>query len=432
MEESGCCKFYSQCRDILREELIPAMGCTEPIAIALCAAKARDVLGTMPQEVEVEASGSIIKNVKSVIVPHTDHMRGIDTAAAVGIVGGKAEKMLNVLADVTPKEQELIKLFLEQVPIRTSYAKDGRVFDIIVTVKANDSNGKEHYAKVRIVDYHTNIVHIEKDGEVLLDTPLDTAGSEPITDRSILSVEKIWDFAMNSDVEKMKLVLDPQIKYNMAISEEGLKNNYGANIGKTLLAIYGDKDIKVRARAAAAAGSDARMNGCEMPVIINSGSGNQGITASVPVITYARELEVGEEKTYRALALSNLIAIHQKTGIGTLSAYCGAMSAGIGAGCGIAYLLGGDLEAIKHTIINAVVTVSGIICDGAKASCASKIATAVEAGINGYYMYLNGNNFNPGDGIVGKDVEDTIGNVGKLASEGMKDTNDTIIDIMIK
>lgn len=430
MEGSDCSKLYSKCRDILREELIPAMGCTEPIAIALCAAKARDVLGIPPQEVEVAASGSIIKNVKSVIVPHTDHMKGIDTAAAVGIVGGKAEKLLNVLADVTPKEQELIKGFLAMVPIKTSYTKDGRVFDIIVTVKAKDNHEKEHYAKVRIVDYHTNIVHIEKDGEVLLDTPLDSAGSSPVTDRSILSIEKIWDFAMNSEVDKMKLILDPQIKYNMAISEEGLKNNYGANIGKTLLATYGD-DIKVRAVAAAAAGSDARMNGCEMPVIINSGSGNQGMTASVPVITYARELGVDDEKMYRALALSNLVAIHQKTGIGTLSAYCGAMSAGVGAGCGIAYLLGGDLEAIKHTIINAVVTVSGIICDGAKASCAAKIATAVNAGITGYYMYLGGNNFNAGDGIVGDDVEATIRNVGKLASEGMKDTNDTIINIMI-
>lgn len=430
MEGSDCSKFYSKCRDILREELIPAMGCTEPIAIALCAAKARDVLGMTPQEVTVAASGSIIKNVKSVIVPHTDHMKGIDTAAAVGIVGGKAEKLLNVLADVTQKEQELIKVFLATVPIKTEYTKDGRVFDIIVTVKGSDKNGKEHSAQVRIVDYHTNIVHIEKDGEVLLDNPLDSSDSSPITDRSILSVEKIWDFAMNSEVDKMKLILDPQIKYNMAISEEGLTNDYGANIGKTWLAAYGD-DIKVRAIAAAAAGSDARMNGCEMPVIINSGSGNQGMTASVPVITYARELGVSDEKMYRALALSNLIAIHQKTGIGTLSAYCGAMSAGIGAGCGIAYLLDGDLDAIKHTIINAVVTVSGIICDGAKASCAAKIATAVNAGITGYYMYLNNNNFNAGDGLVGKDVEATIKNVGELASDGMKDTNDTIIKIMI-
>ncbi|MDO4939565.1 MAG: L-serine ammonia-lyase, iron-sulfur-dependent, subunit alpha [Lachnospiraceae bacterium] len=427
MEESDCSRFYSKCRDILREELIPAMGCTEPIAIALCAAKARDVLGMPPEAVEVEASGSIIKNVKSVIVPHTDHMKGIDTAAAVGIIGGKTEKMLNVLADVAPKEQELIRAFLTSIPIKTSYAKGGRVFDIIVTVKAG-----EHYAKVRIADYHTNIVHIEKDGEIILDKSTDTSDSDAITDRSILSVEGIWDFAMNSDIDKMKPILDPQIKYNMLISEEGLKNDYGANIGKTILAIYGDKEIKVRARAAAAAGSDARMNGCEMPVIINSGSGNQGMTVSIPVITYARELNVGEDRMYRALALSNLIAIHQKTGIGTLSAYCGAMSAGIGAGCGIAYLLGGNLDAIKHTLINALVTVSGIICDGAKASCASKIATAVEAGINGYYMYLGGNNFNPGDGIVGKDVEETIRNVGRLAREGMSDTNDTIINIMIQ
>ena len=366
--EGGDCRNYKLFADILQEELIPAMGCTEPIAIALCAAKARDVLGCIPEEIEVAASGSIIKNVKSVIVPHTDHMKGIGTAAAVGIIGGKAEEMLNCLADVTPKQQEQMKAYLEKTAIKTSYAQDGRMFDILITVK-----GGGHWAKVRIADYHTNIVYAEKDGEVIFSKAVASDEGERETDRSFLTVEKIWDWAMNGDIEEVKPILDKQIECNMAISEEGLKNPYGANIGKTLLAIYGDKDIKVRARAAAAAGSDARMNGCEMPVIINSGSGNQGMTASIPVITYARELNVSDEKLYRALMLSNMIAIHQKTGIGALSAYCGAMSAGVGAGCGIAYLLGADLEGINHTIVNAVVTISGIICDGAKASCASKL-----------------------------------------------------------
>jgi len=413
-------------RQILREELLPAMGCTEPIAIALAAAKARDVLGQLPDSVEVDASGSIIKNVKSVIVPHTDHMRGIGTAAAVGIIGGKAEKLLNCLSEITEEQQEELKTYLEEVPITTDYIDGDKVFDIVVTEKAG-----EHYVKVRIVDFHTNIVYIEKDGEILLDLPVDVPNAEEKTDRGCLNVADIWEFCNTSDWKELVPILEPMIRCNMAISEEGLKNPYGANIGKSLISLYGN-DIKIRARAAAAAGSDARMNGCEMPVIINSGSGNQGITSSVPVITYARELKVDDEKLYRALALSNLTTIHQKTGIGTLSAYCGAISAGIGAGCGIAYLLGTDLEGIKHTIINAAVTASGIICDGAKASCAAKIAIAVEAGINGYYMHQSGNDFHAGDGIVGDDVEATIRNIGDLASEGMRETNDTIIDIMIE
>ena len=419
------CEFYDEFIDILKEELIPAMGCTEPIAVALAAAKARDVLGEMPTEVEVAASGSIIKNVKSVIVPHTDHMKGVDTAAAVGIIGGKAEKVLNCLADVTPEQQQAIKTFMEQTPITVKYAQTGKMFDIIVTVKAQG-----HEAIVRIVDYHTNFVYIEKDGEAILDKPVDDDSSKRETDRTFMSVERIWKFINTCDVNDIKPILDPQIEFNMAISEEGLKNHYGANVGKTLIATRGN-DVRTRAVASAAAGSDARMNGCEMPVIINSGSGNQGMTASIPVVVYARELGASPERMYRALALSNLVAIHQKTGIGALSAYCGAVSAGIGAGCGIAFLLDAGIDGINHTIVNALMTVSGIICDGAKASCASKIAASVEAGLNGYYMWELGNNLMPGDGIEGKDVEETISNVGKLASEGMSKTNDTIIDIMI-
>lgn len=428
MEEPDCCcKCKNNYANILIEELIPAMGCTEPVAIALCAAKARETLAQMPTEVLVEASGSIIKNVKSVIVPHTANMKGIDVAAAVGIIGGKPEKVLNVLEDVTKQQQEEIPIFLSKTDIKTGYLKDSRVFDIIVTVKAEG-----HYAKVRIADYHTNIVYIEKDGKVLLNIPMKEDESLCKTDRGFMSVEGIWEYITSCDIAPIKPILDRQIDFNMKIAQEGLKNSYGSNIGKTLLSIYKENDVKIFARAYAAAGSDARMNGCEMPVIINSGSGNQGMTASIPVIVYARELKVDDEKLYRALALSNLITIHLKNGIGALSAYCGVMSAGSGAGCAIAYLLGGNLEAIKATITNALATVSGVICDGAKSSCAAKIALAVEAGINGYYSYLSNNTYKAGDGIVGEDVEKTINNVARLAFEGMRDTNDTIINIMIE
>ena len=284
---------------------------------------------------------------------------------------------------------------------------------------------------VRIVNYHTNIVHIEKNGQVLKDIPVDGEGEEGLTDRTLLNMESIWDFINTVDVEDVKPVLKRQMECNMAIAEEGMKNEYGANIGKVLLAMNGD-DVRTRARAYAAAGSDARMNGCELPVIINSGSGNQGITSSVPVIVYAKELGVDEDKLYRALALSDLTTIHQKTPIGRLSAYCGAVSAGAGAGAGIAYLNGADFETVIHTVCNAVAITSGMICDGAKASCAAKIAESVDAGILGYYMYKNGQQFVAGDGIVGKGIEKTLQNVGRLARDGMKATNEEILQIMIE
>ena len=410
---------------ILKEELVPAMGCTEPIALAYAAATARETLGCMPDKVVIGASGSIIKNVKSVIVPNTDHLKGIPAAATAGIVAGKAEKQLEVIAEVTKEETHKMKEFLETVPITVEHVDSGLTFEIIVTVYHGDS-----YAKVRIVNYHTNIVLIEKDGEILKQLPVVGENEEGLTDRSLLNMKDIVDFANTVDVEDLKETLDRQIAFNTAISQEGLRGNYGANIGKVLLETYGD-DIRTRAKAAAAAGSDARMNGCELPVIINSGSGNQGMTASLPVIEYAKELKSGDEKLYRALAVSNLVTIHQKTGIGRLSAYCGAISAGAGAGAGIAYLLGGGYEEIIHTVVNALAIVSGIVCDGAKASCAAKIASAVDAGILGYNMYKCGQQFYGGDGIVTKGVEATIKNVGRLGKEGMKETNEEIIRIMV-
>lgn len=379
----------------------------------------------MPDRVLVEASGSIIKNVKSVIVPNTNHLKGIPAAATAGIIAGKAERELEVIAEVTPEEINQMKEFLETVPIDVKHIDQGITFDIVVTLYKGGS-----YAKVRIANYHTNIVLVEKDHRILSQKPVEGESEEGLTDRSLLDMEHIWDFINTVDVADVKEVLDRQIAYNTAISEEGLRGNYGANIGQVLLDTYGD-DIRTRAKAKAAAGSDARMNGCELPVVINSGSGNQGITTSVPVIEYAKELNVGEEKLYRALALSNLTTIHQKTLIGRLSAYCGAVSAGAGAGAGIAYLCGGDYKDVVHTVVNALAIVSGIVCDGAKASCAAKIASAVDAGILGYNMYKRGQQFYGGDGIVTKGVEATIKNVGRLGKEGMKETNEEIIKIMI-
>ena len=416
---------YGAYVQILKEELVPAMGCTEPIALAYAAAKAREILGSIPDKVVIEASGSIIKNVKSVIVPNTNHLKGIPAAATAGIIAGRAEKELEVIAQVTESEIEQMKQFLQTADIKVVHADNGITFDIIVSVYKGS-----YYAKVRIANYHTNIVLMEKDGEVLYEIAVEGEKEEGLTDRNLLNMKDIWDFAMTVDVKDIKETLDRQIAYNTAIAEEGLRGDYGANIGSVLLDTYGD-DIRTRAKAKAAAGSDARMNGCELPVIINSGSGNQGMTSSIPVIEYTKEFDADEDTLYRALALSNLVTIHQKTGIGRLSAYCGAVSAGAGAGAGIAYLCGGGYEEVIHTVVNALAIVSGIVCDGAKASCAAKIASAVDAGILGYNMYKRGQQFYGGDGIVTRGVEETIQNVGRLGKQGMKETNEEIIKIMV-
>ena len=406
---------YQTYVQILKEELVPAMGCTEPIALAYCAAKAREVLGILPDRCVVEASGNIVKNVKSVIVPNTGGLKGIEAAAG---------RVLEVIAGVTGEQKVQIKEYMEKTPIQVKPLETDELLDMIVTLYGNGS-----YARVRIANYHTNIVLIEKDGEKLYEMGVMATEEAQMADRSLLNVKDIYDFAKTVELEDVRELIGRQIEYNSAISREGLENNWGANIGSVLLKAYGD-DIRVRARAAAAAGSDARMSGCEMPVIINSGSGNQGMTASLPVIEYAKELKSSEEELYRALVLSNLVTIHQKTGIGRLSAYCGAVSAGCGAGCGIAYLLGGDYATIAHTLVNALAIVSGIICDGAKPSCAGKIAAAVDAGILGYQMYINGQQFRGGDGIISKGVENTIRNIGRLGKEGMKETDKEIIQIM--
>ncbi len=414
-------KIYREYVKILQEELIPATGCTEPIAVAYAAAVARDTLGSMPEQVDIAVSANIIKNVKSVIVPHTGGLRGIDAAAAAGIAAGDPEKKLEVLAGIGSEQIAEISACLAKARFTVRQAESPCIFDIQITV-----SGAGHTAFTRIAGYHTNLIQVERDGQVLLHKDYADGGHQYATDRSLLTVERIVEFADCVDLSDVRETLDRQITCNTAIAEEGLRGNWGANIGSILLRSYGSS-VHNRAKAMAAAGSDGRMNGCEMPVVINSGSGNQGLTASLPVIVYAKEMQVSQELLYRALVVSNLITIHLKTGIGRLSAYCGAIS----AGAGVAYLHGGRLTEIAHTIVNALAINSGVICDGAKSSCAAKIASAVEAGLLGMQMYFHGSEFCGGDGIVTKGVENTIQNVGQLARKGMAETDKEIISIMI-
>ncbi|MBQ3275787.1 MAG: serine dehydratase subunit alpha family protein [Oscillospiraceae bacterium] len=415
---------YQTYLKILRRELVCAMGCTEPIALAYCAAAARSALGALPDRIVVEASGNVIKNVKSVVVPHTGGRRGIAVAAAVGVLGGDAHAGLEVLSPVSEETIDRLGPYLEQKQIEIKPLASDNLLDMIVTVYSGAA-----YAKVRIANEHTNIVLIERNGEILLKKdPQENGEAEDTPDYSLLTVERIYDFACTCDLDDVRDILDRQIECNTAIAEDGLRNDYGANIGKVLLKT-GD-DLRTRAKAYAAAGSDARMNGSELPVVICSGSGNQGLTVSLPVIVYARGLQADKEALYRALLISNLITLHAKAGIGRLSAYCGAVSAGAGAGAGIAYLLGGDVRVISHTIVNALAIASGIVCDGAKSSCAAKIATAVDTGIFGYEMFKNGQQFYGGDGLVVKGVENSIASFGRLARVGMRETDLEIIRMM--
>ena len=418
--------LYQSFLDILREELVPAMGCTEPIAIAYAAAQARAVLGKRPERVRIEVSGNIIKNVKSVIVPHTGSMHGIAAAAAAGIIAGREDRELEVLSEVTQAQIEEMRAYLKEAAFEIRPIDSPFIFDIRITVCADGDQ-----ATARIVGSHTNLVQLLHGTTRIIDRPCSETVSERRTDRSILTVERIVDFADSLCPEDVQELFERQISYNMAIAEAGLSGSYGANVGRTLREAYGET-VNNRARYMAAAASDARMSGCELPVIINSGSGNQGITCSVPLIEYAKELHSGKEKLYRALIISNLVAIHEKTGIGTLSAYCGAVSAGAGAGAGIVYLCGDGYEAAIHTVVNALAIVSGIVCDGAKASCAAKIASSVDAALLGYNMYKCHQEFKGGDGIVMKDIETTIKGIGRLGKDGMKETNEEIIRLMIE
>lgn len=417
---------YRQYLQILREELRPAMGCTEPIALAYAGAKARHLLGALPQWVKLEVSGNIIKNVKSVVVPNTGGRHGLAAAICAGIVAGDPDRELQVISQVGPEDHPRIQAFMEQVDLRIQPSQSKLVFDIDVTM----GRGTDR-VRLRIANHHTNIVWMEKNGQILHSLPVTEQPEDQLTDKSCLSIQQIVAFADCLNPEDVEDTVGQQIRRNMDIAQEGLRGDWGANIGSVILARQG-QTVEKRACAYAAAGSDARMSGCEKPVVIVSGSGNQGITASVPVAVYAQELGASWDRLLRAVALSDLVTIHQKAGIGRLSAYCGAISAGCGAGAGIAYLCGGDPQTVAHTVVNAIAILSGTICDGAKASCAAKIAAAVDAGILGYHMYLENQQFHSGDGIVTKGADRTVFNVGKLAREGMRETDKTILEIMME
>ena len=423
MEKSD--KLYARYVQILKEELLPAMGCTEPIAVAFAAAKAREILGTLPERTVVEASGNLIKNVKSVTVPNTDGMKGIEAAVAAGMIAGRAEKRLEVISKVSASEKRAIAAYVKEKEIKVRIAQSDLVFDLAVTVFSSSDT-----AKIRIVDEHTNIVLIEKNDEKIFEKRLAGEYMEEETKKDILTVDRILDFAKTCDLEDVKSVLKRQIQYNSAIAEEGLKKPWGANIGRLIWEYNDHTDVRVRAKAKAAAGSDARMSGCEMPAVINAGSGNQGITVTLTVLEYAKELKSTKEELYRALILANLLGLHQKAGIGRLSAYCGAVSAGCAAGAGIAFLMHENDTVIKHVIVNCLAITSGIICDGAKPSCAAKIASSVDAALLALAMAQHKQQFRAGEGIVKKGVENTICSVGRLGKNGMRETDKEILRIM--
>ena len=417
--------YENYCR-ILEAELVPALGCTEPIAIAYGAAKAREVLGMFPEGVEMSCSGNIIKNVKGVTVPNSGGLMGIDVAATLGVVGGDADSQLEVLEHVTEEDIARTRDLVKKGFCTCSLAEGVENLYIVAKVWAQG-----HSAQVTIINRHTYITRIVKDDQVIFERSLGLEGDADQVDRSRLNVRDILRFADEVDMKDVSAVLGRQVEYNTAIAQAGLSKSYGAQVGRTLLQYYGS-DVKVRARAKAAAGSDARMSGCSMPVVINSGSGNQGMTVSLPVIEFGNMLDAGEEKILRALCISNLMAIYQKSEIGRLSAYCGAVSAAAGAGAGITYLYGGREEQISQTIVNTLANVSGIVCDGAKSSCAAKIASAVDAAIVATMISLKGKCFLSGDGIVKDTIQKTIDGVVTLAKEGMKETDEVIVKIMLE
>ena len=415
---------------ILQEELVPALGCTEPIAIAYAGAHARALLGEIPDRVCIKSSGNIIKNVKSVTVPNSGNMKGIPAAAAIGIIGGNPDKGLEVLADISEADIARTKEFLAKIPCKVSLLDTVASLHFIVEVFVGADS-----ASVEIIHQHTNIVRTTKNGKEVLSVPFDPASANAaLTDRSGLSVKKILEFADTIDLDRVRPILERQIDYNTRIAQEGLEHRYGINAGANLLKAAEAEQavtLKIRAQAAAAAGSDARMSGCTLPVVTNSGSGNQGLTASLPVIVFAEEKKLPHDKLLRGLLVSNLIAIHQKTRIGRLSAYCGAVSAGCGSGAAVTYLSGGSYEQVCETMTNTLAVVSGIVCDGAKPSCASKIATSVDAALNAHYLAMQNRVFEPGEGIVKGDIEKTIAGVGAVAADGMRETDKVILRIMV-
>ena len=418
-------KVYNTYTALLNSELKMATGCTEPIAIAYAGARLRQVLGELPEHCTVYCSGNIVKNVFAVTVPNSGGAKGIDTAALLGIIGGDADSVLDVLHAVTPEDIELMNKLLAEKICDCELVEGVENLYVRIEAKAGDNS-----ALVEIKDYHSNITRIEKNGEVLLSA--DDEGSEAnAIDKSLLNVHDIFEYANTVDLADIKDVLLNQIKCNSAIAEEGLKNPWGSQVGRTIYEHDLGKSVWNKARAYAAAGSDARMNGCPMPVVINSGSGNQGMTVSLPIYVYAQDMGADEELMLRALALANLISLHQKRYIGSLSAYCGAVSAATGAACGIAYMQGGDYKLICDVITNSINTTGGMVCDGAKSSCAAKIATALDMALLSYEMSKKNRAFMPGEGLVEDNIEETIANVGRMGRDGMKSTDVEILKIML-
>ncbi|MDO5014955.1 MAG: L-serine ammonia-lyase, iron-sulfur-dependent, subunit alpha [Clostridia bacterium] len=415
-------EIYDNYLNILKSELKPAMGCTEPIAIALAASKCREVLGTKPEKILAICSGNIIKNVKAVLVPNSNGQKGVEAAAVLGAIAGDSSLGLEVISRATEEDAKECKRLVSE-GICTVELKEG-VDNLFVRIE--EENGEDK-AVVEIVTKHDNITYIEKNGEVLFETEKDKEKEK--IDTSLLNLKDIYEFANTVKIKDVEEIIKKQRDYNLAISDEGLRGSWGEQVGKTFLEI-GDNSVKTEAIAKAAAGSDARMNGCALPVVINSGSGNQGLTCTLPVFVYAKNLNVSEEKLIRALVLTNLIAIHQKRYIGDLSAFCGAVSAGAAAACGIAYLHDSDFDVITKTLANTLATTGGIVCDGAKSSCASKIASSVNAGILGFEMAKRNRHFKAGEGLVAREYEDTIKNIGHIAKVGMEQTDIEILHIM--
>ena len=418
--------IYDNYLNILKEELVPAFGCTEPIAIAFAAAKVREVLGGMPDSMNVKSSGGIIKNVKGVTVPNSGGLKGIDVAATLGAIAGDSSKGLEALDKVNDEQRKELEEIIKTDFCKCELIEGNENLNIIIdATKGNDK------ASVEVKDKHTNIVKITKNGETIF-SENDNDKKASLTNREELNIEDIILFADEVKIEDIKEVIGRQIDMNTAISEEGISNEYGSAVGRTLLKHYDKNDVRVRAKAMAAAGSDARMSGCPLSVVTNSGSGNQGITVSVPVIEFSKELKTSEEKLYRALVLSNLIAILQKNHIGKLSAFCGVVCAAAGAASGIAYLHGYSYKEISETITNTLCTIGGMVCDGAKPSCAAKIAQAVDCSILSFELSAKEDKvFKSGDGLVKENVEKTIDSIGRMAKEGMYSTDVEILNIMI-
>ena len=419
-------ELYDNYTAILREELVPAMGCTEPIAIAYASAKACSILGEDFTHLHVSCSGNIIKNVKGVIVPNSGGQKGIEAAAILGAAGGNAERELEVIAGADDKARALTRKLVRDGVCDVSLAEN--VPNLYIEVTAS---GQEHTASVRLENHHTNITLISRDGVSLYEHESEESESPASSaDRSKMKLCTILEYADTVKTDDIREIFERQIDFNSRISQEGLDNKWGACVGKTIIETWGN-DVRSCACARAAAGSDARMSGCPLPVIINSGSGNQGITVTLPVLEYAEKWRISREKVYRCLAVSNLVSIYIKHFIGSLSAFCGAVSASAGAGAGITYMAGGDYASVGRTITNTLANVGGIVCDGAKPSCAAKIASSVNAALLAHYMSMNDDEFRGGEGFVEDDVEETIRNMGDIGKIGMKDTDREILNVMI-